>query len=84
MSEAIAEDITIVPTNVIRVTEVSMLADGKIAYHDKYGSNAEIKALYFGTPKDKILILKEGMDLPKVSKEIEEYFNNQSNKFMPY
>lgn len=56
----------------------------KTVYHDKYGSNAEIKALYFGTPKDKILIWKKGMDLPKASKEIEEYLSNQSNNFMPY
>lgn len=31
----------------------------KKVYYDKYGSNAEIKALYFVTPNDKILIWKK-------------------------
>ncbi|MFJ7737874.1 zf-HC2 domain-containing protein [Lysinibacillus sp. NPDC097287] len=35
----------------------------------------DIKALYYGTPKDSILIWKEGMDLPKASKEIEKMFD---------
>lgn len=34
----------------------------------------EIKALYYGTPKENILIWKEGMDLPKASREIEDMF----------
>ncbi|HDR7437260.1 TPA: zf-HC2 domain-containing protein [Bacillus anthracis] len=37
-------------------------------------NGAEIKALYYGTPKDNILIWKEGMDLPKASKEVEDMF----------
>lgn len=131
-----------VPSNVVKITEISQLSDGRIAYHveltdeyklnrlafntdehgnfyitpkrpvfktkkvkdvpgftnmyytfgdflktvyrDKYGDNAEIKALYYGTPKDKILIWKKGMDLPKASKEVEEFFNVESNDFMPY
>ncbi|MEE3952759.1 zf-HC2 domain-containing protein [Peribacillus frigoritolerans] len=36
---------------------------------------AKIKALYYGTPKDKILIWKKGMDLPEASKEVENLFN---------
>ncbi|MFE5429283.1 zf-HC2 domain-containing protein [Peribacillus simplex] len=37
-------------------------------------NGAEIKALYYGTPKDNILIWKKGMDLPKASEEIENMF----------
>jgi len=36
---------------------------------------AEIKALYYGTPEDNILIWKKGMDLPKASEEIENMFH---------
>ena len=36
---------------------------------------AEIKALYYGTPEDNILIWKKGMDLPKASKDIEDMFH---------
>lgn len=34
-----------------------------------------IKALYYGSPKDNILIWKKGMDLPKASEEIENMFH---------
>ncbi|MGE7623052.1 zf-HC2 domain-containing protein [Viridibacillus sp. NPDC096237] len=34
-----------------------------------------IKALYYGTPKDNILIWKKGVDLPKASEEIENMFH---------
>lgn len=118
-----------VPTNVAKITDVSQLADGRIAYHiqltdgyelnrikyntdengnfyltpkrpiikkkrmigapgfanmydtfddflktvyrDKYGANAEIKALYWGNPKDNILIWEKGMSLPKASEQVE-------------
>ncbi|GAA0722290.1 hypothetical protein GCM10008905_13630 [Clostridium malenominatum] len=131
-----------VPTNIVKITDISQLADGRIAYHveltdgyklnalnfhmdesgnfyitpkrpiiktkkmtnipgfgnmhytfgdflktvyrDKYGDNAEIKALYYGTPKDKILIWKKGMDLPKASEKVEAFFNDESNPYMPY
>ncbi|WP_066638582.1 zf-HC2 domain-containing protein [Desulfolucanica intricata] len=120
-------DIKSVPTDVIKIKNVSKLSNGYIVYHveltDGYALNrikydmdedgnfyltplrpiikkkaqppyglakgydlfnvegqeknhdgAEIKALYYGTPKDKILIWKKGMDLPKASDEIEEMF----------
>lgn len=35
----------------------------------------EIKKIYYGTPKDKILIWEKGMDLPKASEEIENMFH---------
>lgn len=38
-----------------------------------YGT--EIKALYYGTPEDKILIWKKGMNLPKASEEVENMFS---------
>lgn len=34
----------------------------------------EIKAVYYGTPKDNKLIWKEGMNLPEASKEVKEMF----------
>ena len=34
----------------------------------------EIKRIYYGTPKDKILIWEKGMVLPKASEEVEKYF----------
>ncbi|MGG1218858.1 zf-HC2 domain-containing protein [Priestia endophytica] len=117
-----------VSTDVVKITNVSELTDGRIAYHveltdgyalntikfdmDKNGNfyltplrpvikkkvqslngfennydffdiksqelnrdGAEIKALYFGTPKDNILIWKRGMNLPKASQEIEKMFD---------
>ena len=36
---------------------------------------AEIKAVYYGTPKDHILIWEKGTDLPKASEEIENMFH---------
>lgn len=35
----------------------------------------EIKAIYYGTPRDKILIWEKGMYLPKASEEIENMFH---------
>jgi hypothetical protein len=34
----------------------------------------DIKTIYYGTPKDKILIWEKGMELPKASEEVEKYF----------
>lgn len=34
----------------------------------------DIKTIYYGTPKDKILIWEKGMELPKASEEVEQYF----------
>ncbi|MFT9820356.1 zf-HC2 domain-containing protein [Lysinibacillus sp. NPDC056185] len=117
-----------VPTNVMEISQVSQLSDGKIVFHfevtdgyalnetihdmDKNGNfyitpvrpvikkkaqppygmandyyfidieqeelhrdSAEIKAIYIGTPKENILVWKDGMDLPKASKEIENMFH---------
>lgn len=117
-----------VPTNVVEISQVSQLSDGKIVFHfevtdgyalnetihevDKNGNfyitpvrpvikkkaqspygmgndyyfidieqeelyrdSEKIKALYIGTPEDKILVWKEGMDLPKASEEIENMFH---------
>lgn len=44
------------------------------AYEEKFGDGAEIKALYYGTPKDNILIWKKGMDVPKASEEVQAEF----------
>ncbi|MFJ7954562.1 anti-sigma factor family protein [Lysinibacillus sp. NPDC096418] len=117
-----------VPTNVVEISQVSQLSDGKIVYHveitDGYALNeivyemddngnfymtpvrpiikkkahspyglangydffdiknmdlnpngTTIKALYYGTPEDNILVWKEGMDLPQASEEIENMFH---------
>ncbi|MEK3917876.1 zf-HC2 domain-containing protein [Paenibacillus sp. FSL H7-0331] len=115
-----------VPADVIKITEVSKLSDGRIVYHakltdgyslnridynmdedgnfyltplrpiiktralserflemyetlehesyvykEKYGDDAEIKAIYFRTSGEDILIWKKGMDLPSASEEVE-------------
>ncbi len=112
-----------VPTDVVEITDVSKLADGRIAYHVKltdgydlnecrynidkdgnfyitplrpivktkaqalYGlangydffdvegqernrNGAEINTLYYGTPKDNILIWEKGMELPEASETV--------------
>lgn len=117
-----------VPTNVVEISQVSQLSDGKIVYlveiTDGYALNeivydmddngnfymtpvrpiikkkvqtpyglandydffdikntdlnpngTTIKALYYGTPEDNILVWKEGMDLPQASEEIENMFH---------
>ncbi|MET3321499.1 UNVERIFIED_ORG: hypothetical protein ABIC97_004602 [Peribacillus simplex] len=35
----------------------------------------EIKTIYYGTSKDKMLIWEKGMDLPKASEEIENMYH---------
>lgn len=34
----------------------------------------DIKTIYYGTPKDKILIWEKGMELPKASEEVDKHF----------
>jgi len=125
-------NITTVPADVIQITEVSLLQNGKIAYHvkmtdgydvnqinfklnsdgnfymtpvrpiikskkfadiglanrydnidlDQFNANkqskdkdVEIKAVYYGSPKDAILVWKKGMDLPPASEAIEAQFD---------
>jgi hypothetical protein len=34
----------------------------------------DIRTIYYGTPKDKILIWEKGMELPKASEEVEKYY----------
>lgn len=46
-----------------------------VEFHEMNRDGAEIKALYYGTPKDNILIWEKGMDLPKASEEIENMFH---------
>lgn len=117
-------DIISVPMDVIKITDVSRLAQGSIAYHMEIADNyelktlkhsmdeegnfyitplrpiikmkddfedirinnydffdvermemakggVEIKALYYGTPKDNIMIWEKGMDLPKANEKVE-------------
>ncbi|WP_342532428.1 zf-HC2 domain-containing protein [Lysinibacillus sp. FSL K6-0057] len=45
-----------------------------IKYQEKARGKV-IKRIYYGTPKDKILIWEKGMDLPKASEEIENMFH---------
>jgi hypothetical protein len=44
-------------------------------FHERNHNGEEIKAVYYGTPKDNVLIWKKGMDLPKASEEIENMFH---------
>lgn len=50
----------------------------KSAYQDKYGAGKMIKALYYGTPEDYILIWKDGMDLPAASDRVEAMFSEDN------
>ncbi|MCJ8012989.1 zf-HC2 domain-containing protein [Paenibacillus sp. KQZ6P-2] len=45
------------------------------AWQAKWGDNIEMRALYFGTKDDNILIWKKGMNLPAASKQIEDNYN---------
>ena len=45
-----------------------------IDLQESYLGGEEIKALYYGTQKDNILIWKQGMDLPKASLKVENSF----------
>ncbi|PAF31383.1 zf-HC2 domain-containing protein [Paenibacillus sp. 7516] len=119
-------NIVTVPTEVIRITDISQLSDGKIAYHvkmtDGYNVNqinykvnsdgdvymvpvrplirpkqyyqiglangyyfvnleqirvnqgVEIRAVYYGSPKEPILIWKKGAELPVASDTVEALF----------
>lgn len=53
------------------------LRDGRNA-QERYNSKTEIKALYFGTPEDHILIWKKGMALPAASPEVEALLEDKS------
>jgi len=46
-----------------------------IVEEELYHNSTEMKALYYGTPEDNILVWKEGMDLPKASEEVENMFH---------
>ncbi|MGM9950523.1 MAG: zf-HC2 domain-containing protein [Lysinibacillus sp.] len=39
------------------------------------GKGPDIKAIYYGSPDDAILVWKEGMELPEASPEVESQFN---------
>ena len=119
-------EITSIATDVVKIRDISEMADGKIVYYaeinDGYSLNTlkynmdregnfyitplrpiikkeaqppyglekgydfidikdqeifrdkEIKKIYYGTPKDKILIWEKGIKLPKTSEEVEKYF----------
>ncbi|MBE7681219.1 MULTISPECIES: zf-HC2 domain-containing protein [Paenibacillus] len=119
-------NIVTVPTEVIRITDISQLSDGKIVYHvkmtDGYNVNqinykvnsdgdvymvpvrplirskqyyqiglankydfvnleqiranqgVEIRAVYYGSPKEPILIWKKGAELPVASDTVEALF----------
>ncbi|WP_025025951.1 zf-HC2 domain-containing protein [Caldalkalibacillus mannanilyticus] len=119
-------EITSVATDVVEISDISEMEDGKIVYYaeinDGYSLNRikydmdnegnfyitplrpiikkesqppyalekmydfidiknqelvrgkEIKTIYYGTPKDKILIWEKGMELPKTSAEVKKNF----------
>lgn len=46
-------------------------------YKEKYGEDAEIKAIYYKTSSEDILIWKKGMDLPAASEAVEEEFHSK-------
>lgn len=42
------------------------------AYEESFGDGVKIKALYLGTPDDRVLIWEQGMDLPPASESVEK------------
>ncbi|MEC0307767.1 zf-HC2 domain-containing protein [Paenibacillus lautus] len=47
------------------------------AYEKSFGEGVQIKALYLGTPDDRILIWEQGMELPAASESVEMQFNSE-------
>ncbi|WP_435923990.1 zf-HC2 domain-containing protein [Paenibacillus sp. DYY-L-2] len=43
-------------------------------YSEKFGQNAKIKAFYYGKPEDRVLVWKEGMEVPEASDKAEAWF----------
>lgn len=62
----------------IKDRRTTYLRDGydffSIEHQELNNDSKEIKALYYGTPKNNILIWKKGMDLPSASNEVESQF----------
>lgn len=50
------------------------------AYEKSFGDGAQIKALYLGTPDDRILIWEQGMELPPASESVELQFKSDENE----
>ncbi|MGG4093683.1 zf-HC2 domain-containing protein [Paenibacillus lautus] len=47
------------------------------AYEKSFGQGVQIKALYLGTPDDRILIWEQGMELPAASESVEMQFRSK-------
>lgn len=62
----------------IKNSRATSLKDGydifSIEHQQLNNDGKEIKALYYGTPKNNILIWKKGMELPSASNEVESQF----------
>ncbi|MGG4342415.1 zf-HC2 domain-containing protein [Paenibacillus lautus] len=50
------------------------------AYEKSFGEGVQIKALYLGTPDDRILIWEQGMDLPAASESVELQFKSDEDE----
>lgn len=50
------------------------------AYEKSFGDGVQIKALYLGTPDDRILIWEQGMELPPASESVELQFKSDENE----
>ncbi|ETT69314.1 zf-HC2 domain-containing protein [Paenibacillus sp. FSL H8-0457] len=46
------------------------------AYEKSFGDGVQIKALYLGTPDDRVLIWEQGMELPPASESVEMQFSS--------
>ncbi|MBT2763601.1 zf-HC2 domain-containing protein [Paenibacillus sp. ISL-20] len=49
------------------------------AYEKSFSDGVQIKALYLGTPDDRILIWEQGMELPAASESVEMQFNSEGD-----
>lgn len=58
-----------------------LFGDKKYSEYSSYicVNPGEYDVIYYGNPTDRIVVWEEGMDIPKASEELEEYFSWQNN-----
>ena len=64
---------------IVKLKRERPIGDENVAFtlqvNEENWDNREIKALYYGSPGDAVLIWKKGMQLPKASPEVEQSFD---------
>jgi len=69
---------------IVKLKRERPIGDENVAFtlqvNEENWDNREIKALYYGSPDDAVLIWEKGMKLPKASPEVEQSFDMSSFK----